>query len=254
MKETVRHLVHCAFKQLQKEGVIPDSLDVVIQVERTKKSAQGEYTSNLALILAKSCGQTVAQLAELIVKALPLDSSVERVEIAGVGFINFFMSSKATFLIISELLFQDETFGKKSLNGANDANSELLALSIHSIQYAHARIGSVFKQLEHSGVYWDRALGLKHVDLLRHPQEIQLISLLNRYPEIIEQAQACSALQQMAYYQAEVAKSLHSYYNAVSLLCEQEELRCARFCLLEAVRRVLYAGLNLLGLSASESM
>ena len=51
-----------------------------------------------------------------------------------------------------------------------------------------------------------------------------------------------------------MANGLHSYYNSVQILCEQEGLRCARLCLLEAVRQVIENGLNLLGVSAPKSM
>ncbi|MDI1351387.1 MAG: DALR anticodon-binding domain-containing protein, partial [bacterium] len=75
-----------------------------------------------------------------------------------------------------------------------------------------------------------------------------------RYPEIIEAAATSCEPHHLAYYLRELANGLHSYYNAVQLLCEQEQLRSARLCLLEAVRQVLNNGLDLLGVSAPESM
>jgi arginyl-tRNA synthetase len=59
---------------------------------------------------------------------------------------------------------------------------------------------------------------------------------------------------QIAYYLRELANALHAYYNAISLLCEQEALRCARLTLVFAVREVLRNGLKLLGVSAPRSM
>ena len=134
------------------------------------------------------------------------------------------------------------------------AKSESSDNPVYYIQYAHARICSVLRQLKGRGLLWDKTMGLKHMDLLDQPHETTLISLICRYPEVIESAASVCEPHQLAYYLRELANGLHSYYNAVQLLCEHEQLRCARLCLLEAVRQVLHNGLNLLGVSAPESM
>jgi len=134
------------------------------------------------------------------------------------------------------------------------AKSESNDNPVYYIQYAHARICSVLKQLKERGLSWDKAIGLDHVNLLEQPHEVALISLLCRYSEVIEAAATTCEPHYIAYYLRELANGLHSYYNAVQLLCEQEELRFARLCLLEAVRHVLSNGLELLGVSAPESM
>ncbi len=134
------------------------------------------------------------------------------------------------------------------------AKSESSDNPVYYIQYAHARISSVLRQLNERGLSWDKALGLTHIDLLEQPHETALITQLGRYSEVVELAAAACEPHQIAYYLRELANGLHSYYNAVQLLCEQEELRCARLCLLEAVRQILNNGLDLLGVSAPESM
>ena len=134
------------------------------------------------------------------------------------------------------------------------AKSESSDNPVYYIQYAHARISSVFKQLGERGLSWDEKTGLDHTDLLTEPHEAALISLLSRYPEVIEGSAKQCEPHQLSYYLRELANGLHSYYNAVPLLCEQESLRCARLCLLKAVRQVLRNGMQLLGVSAPESM
>ncbi len=134
------------------------------------------------------------------------------------------------------------------------AKSESTDNPVYYIQYAHARICSVLRQLAERGMNWDRSLGLQHIDLLDKSHESALITLICRYPEIIESAATTCEPHQLAYYLRELANGLHSYYNAVQLLCEDEHLRYARLCLLEAVRQVLNNGLDLLGVSAPESM
>lgn len=134
------------------------------------------------------------------------------------------------------------------------AKSESSDNPVYYIQYAHARICSVLRQLKERGLSWNKNLGLERVDLLSEAHEMALITLLCRYPVVVESAASLCEPHLVAYYLRDLANGLHSYYNAVPLLSDQEALRCARLCLLEAVRQVLHNGLDLLGVSAPESM
>jgi arginyl-tRNA synthetase len=136
----------------------------------------------------------------------------------------------------------------------NLAKSESSDNPVYYIQYAHARICSVFRQLNARGLVVDEALGLAHLARLHLPQEHVLIELLARYPEMIELAASAREPHQVAYFLREMAQALHAYYNAVPLLCDEENLRAARLCLLEAVGHVLRNGMRVLGVSAPESM
>lgn len=134
------------------------------------------------------------------------------------------------------------------------AKSESSDNPVYYIQYAHARISSVLRQLEERGLPWNEALGLLHLDKLTEPHELALLTLISRYPELIDAAATSCEPHQVAYYLRELANGLHSYYNAVQLLCENELLRNPRLCLLKSVRQVLRNGLELLGVTAPESM
>ena len=125
---------------------------------------------------------------------------------------------------------------------------------VYYIQYAHARICSVLRQLNERGLTTVDSVGLQHIDSLVTKEERLLIDLLSQYPEVIESAASTCEPHQLSYYLRELANGLHSYYNAVVLLCEDEALRAARMCLLKAVKLVLNNGLMLLGVSAPESM
>lgn len=125
---------------------------------------------------------------------------------------------------------------------------------VYYIQYAHARISSVLQQLKTRNLSWDERKGVAHIGLLKQPHELTLITLISRYPDVIALAASACEPHQVAYYLRELANGLHSYYNAVTLLCEQESLRCARLCLLKAVKQVLCNGMQLLGVCAPESM
>ena len=125
---------------------------------------------------------------------------------------------------------------------------------VYYIQYAHARICSVLRQLNERGLVADEAIGLANLACLKEPHELALINLLGRYPEVIEGAASTCEPHQIAYYLRELANALHSYYNAVQLLCEDEAKRAARLCLLRAVQQVLKNGSQILGVSSPESM
>ncbi|MBA4697388.1 MAG: arginine--tRNA ligase [Legionella sp.] len=135
------------------------------------------------------------------------------------------------------------------------AKSESNENPVYYIQYAHARICSVFRQLEDRGMTWESSHEvITSLQCLNAPEETLLISLLNHYPEVIESAASVCEPHQIAYYLRELANGLHSYYNAVRLLCEDLTLRNARLSLLKAVGQVLKNGLHLLGVSAPEKM
>ncbi|MFI4956553.1 MAG: arginine--tRNA ligase [Gammaproteobacteria bacterium] len=125
---------------------------------------------------------------------------------------------------------------------------------VYYIQYAHARICAVFKQLSEKGYTHDIQNGLAHLSLLNTPHEEALLRELNRYPELIRQASEALEPHRIALYLRELAHALHSYYNAHVFLDENPALRDARLCLIMATRQILKNGLTLLGVSAPEAM
>jgi arginyl-tRNA synthetase len=125
---------------------------------------------------------------------------------------------------------------------------------VYYIQYAHARICSIFRQLESRGIMQDEAKGLHSLHLLTTKEELALMTQLATFPEIIRQCAKEEEPHLLCYYLKQLATALHSYYNAVVILCDDDNLRMARLCLLHAVQQVLTTGLQLLGVSAPESM
>lgn len=94
MKQTVENLLVQALDTLKQSAVIPQDLEIELKVERAKDSTHGDFASNLAMTLAKPCRQSPRKLAELLVNAIPSHSAVEKIEIAGPGFINFLCTAK----------------------------------------------------------------------------------------------------------------------------------------------------------------
>ncbi len=122
------------------------------------------------------------------------------------------------------------------------------------IQYAHARICSVFRNLVQMDERHNEAIGEVALDLLTEDHEVQLMRNISRFPEIIDSAARLRAPHQLAHYLHALATDLHSYYNAHQFLVDDENIRNARLNLVLATKLVLSKGLGLLGVSAPEEM
>ncbi|PTU31518.1 arginine--tRNA ligase [Stenotrophobium rhamnosiphilum] len=123
------------------------------------------------------------------------------------------------------------------------------------VQYAHARVCSVFAQLKEKGGNYDEAAGLAALHRLDNEHEKALLVQLNRFPEVIRKAAAEYEPHTLAFYLRDgLADAFHSYYNAHKFIVDDAELQSARFALISAARQVLHVGLTLLGVSAPEKM
>lgn len=125
---------------------------------------------------------------------------------------------------------------------------------VYYVQYAHARICSVFAQAQAQDINVDGRHTGKALDALCEPQEMSLLRTLARYPEVIETAAVQRAPHMLSFYLRELADALHSFYNAQRVLVDDARVRDGRLALLAATRTVLASGLGLLGVSAPQSM
>ena len=125
---------------------------------------------------------------------------------------------------------------------------------VYYIQYAHARICSVFRNLEQMNETHNQAIGEAALNLLIEDNEIKLLRALSRYPEVIEASARLRAPHQLAHYLQALATEFHAYYNSQQFLVDDENIRNVRLNLILAARIVLANGLSLLGISAPESM
>jgi len=96
------------------QSIHPEILANSIQLDRPKSIEHGDFSTNLAMMLAKTLKKNPRELATLIIEKLPASPFIEKVEIAGAGFINFYLNAKARTFIIHEILKNPETYGQNT--------------------------------------------------------------------------------------------------------------------------------------------
>ena len=119
------------------------------------------------------------------------------------------------------------------------------------VQYAHARICSIMRQVAEAGI---EVQGKGDYKLLTEPVEVDLIKKLGEYPEMLATAAKERAVQQVAHYVYDLAGLFHSAYNQCRILGVNEELQQARLAMVMAVGHVVRHALSILGVSAPEKM
>jgi arginyl-tRNA synthetase len=121
------------------------------------------------------------------------------------------------------------------------------------IQYAHARIHSLFKQAAAAGAKLAPAAA-SHLETLTAPEELAVVKLLARYDDTVEEAARGLEPHRVVFYMMELAGEFHRFYNSHRILTDDLARTAARLYLAHAVRKVLHSGLGLLGVNAPESM
>lgn len=125
---------------------------------------------------------------------------------------------------------------------------------VYYVQYAHARVCSVFRQLAERQMNWDEQTGLQNLSLLTEDHEQALFTMLSRYPEVVELAAITHTPHLLAHFLMDLARDFHTYYNAHQFMTDDINLSQARLTLITAVRQVIANGLGLMGVSAPQSM
>ena len=151
MKQKVVALLQQAVEELVEQSVLQSDWIPEISVERTRDAQHGDFASNLAMMLAKSAKTAPRQLAEAIIAALPDDVSVEKVEIAGPGFINFFVNPAAQHQVIADILRLGPSFGKSEVGAGKKVQVEFVSANpTGPLHVGHGRgavYGSVVAEL-----------------------------------------------------------------------------------------------------------
>ncbi len=126
---------------------------------------------------------------------------------------------------------------------------------VYYVQYAHARISSVFKEAAKNGLMLDAvSLKIETLELLKEQEEMQLIKKLANFSKILADCARTYDPHWLTIYLQELATVFHNFYTRHRIVTENRELSLARLHLIKAVSIVLKDGLDLLGISAPEKM
>lgn len=123
---------------------------------------------------------------------------------------------------------------------------------VYYIQYAHARICSVFKQADEKELELD--VSQANLSLLTEETEKDILRELSRFRSVLESSAIQYEPHQLAYYLRDLSNHFHSYYNACKFIVDDKNLTQARLALINATQQILKNGLSILGVGAPESM
>ncbi|MDO9214694.1 MAG: arginine--tRNA ligase [Methylococcales bacterium] len=151
MKQTIETLILQAVDTLKANGDLDINTLPAVTIERSRDAQHGDFATNLALILAKTAKTNPRQLAEKILAALPAHDAVTKVELAGPGFINFFINPAAQYAIINTIHEQGRDFGLSTIGAGKKVQVEFVSANptgpLHVGHGRGAAYGSVVADL-----------------------------------------------------------------------------------------------------------
>ncbi|HNP02303.1 MAG TPA: arginine--tRNA ligase [Agitococcus sp.] len=140
MKSQLQALLDNALQQLQQQQVIPTDWVNKSTLERTRDNSHGDWASNLAMVAAKAAGLKPRDLAQKIVDALPNNAVISKIDIAGPGFINFYLQAQAEFAVLNTILEQKEQFGCSQYGQQQKVQVEFVSANpTSSLHVGHGR-------------------------------------------------------------------------------------------------------------------
>jgi arginyl-tRNA synthetase len=151
MKQTIETLILQAVDTLKANGDLDINTLPAVTIERSRDAQHGDFATNLALILAKAAKTNPRQLAEKILAALPAHDAVTKVELAGPGFINFFINPAAQYAIINTIHELGRDFGLSTVGAGKKVQVEFVSANptgpLHVGHGRGAAYGSVVADL-----------------------------------------------------------------------------------------------------------
>jgi arginyl-tRNA synthetase len=128
VKEALRDLVLQAIQTLQNDAVLPDGIDVPnFVIERARSREHGDFATNAAMLLAKPARAKPRDLAEKLVAVLPANTLIGKVEIAGPGFINFFLATGAYHAEVDRILAEGNAYGRSKIGAGKMVGVEFVS-------------------------------------------------------------------------------------------------------------------------------
>lgn len=112
MQTKISSLIEAAIEKLKADGTLSQNTGAKIQIARSKDKRHGDYACNVAMQLAKQAKMPPRELAEKLLAAFPVDDMVDKVEVAGPGFLNFYVRTTLHGEILDTIIRQNHKYGQ----------------------------------------------------------------------------------------------------------------------------------------------
>ncbi len=127
VKQKLQKLIEQALKKLVELGGLQVEAQPTIEIQRTRDPAHGDFASNIALMLAKPARRNPRELAQAIAAGISTDGFITKVEVAGPGFINFFLSGQAFQQLVSQVLVAGVAYGRSEMGAGRRVQVEFVS-------------------------------------------------------------------------------------------------------------------------------
>ena len=208
-------LLQHAIATLEANSDLDGKMSPQIIINRTRESRHGDFSSNLAMVMAKQAKSNPRLLAEKIIAAIPDDEVISKIEIAGPGFINFFIKPDSQYMVIREIHDQGRKFGRSKIGNGKKVQVEFVSANptgpLHVGHGRGAAYGSVIADLlEAIGYQVDREY---YVNDSGRQMDILATSVWLRYLEECGEVVPFPGNGYRGEYIREIAWQLHKNYN-----------------------------------------
>ncbi len=210
MNTAIQAALDHAVQSLQSQGILPSDWKNISTLTRTKDRSHGDFASNIAMIGSKAASMKPRDLAEKILANLPEVADITKAEIAGPGFINFFLNAGQRFAILDQIQAQKDEFGKTQANAAKKIQVEFVSANpTSSLHVGHGRGAAygmtVASLLEATGAKVDREY---YVNDAGRQMDILATSTYLRYLELTGQSLVFPKNAYQGDYVKEIAQSI----------------------------------------------
>ncbi|TXJ05372.1 MAG: arginine--tRNA ligase [Acinetobacter sp.] len=210
MNTAIQTALEHAVQSLQQQGILPQDWQNNSVLTRTKDRSHGDFASNIAMVASKVAAMKPRDLAEQILTALPTVAEISKAEIAGPGFINFFLNADQRYSVLDLIAEQQDQYGKSSVNAAKKIQVEFVSANpTSSLHVGHGRGAAygmtVANLLEATGAHVDREY---YVNDAGRQMDILATSTYLRYLELTGQTLVFPKNAYQGDYVKDIAKSI----------------------------------------------
>ena len=210
MNTAIQAALDHAVQSLQQAGILPSDWTNNSVLTRTKDRSHGDFASNIAMVGAKAAGMKPRDLAEKVLAHLPEVADISKAEIAGPGFINFFLNADQRYAVLDQIQAQKDQFGRSQANAAQKIQVEFVSANpTSSLHVGHGRGAAygmtVANLLEATGAKVDREY---YVNDAGRQMDILATSTYLRYLELQGQSLVFPKNAYQGDYVKEIAQSI----------------------------------------------